>query len=439
MIRATRLLVVCAVALGLGAGVGSAVPATSFWDPVRLGFAGGDDWEPTIAADRFGHVYALWNHYGPDPGCPGCPSPHMELQISSDGGSAWAAPRPLTPGLTARQDDPQIVVDPEDGRTVYAGFMQGVKSSQYVARSDDFGQTWRPVLVEGLERGTDKDILAVRGRHVYLVYNAVQKIWASVSHDRGETWETFPVVHNTNSKLGWSLPAGGAVDSSGNVYFSWAGFTANGKPSGDVNLYVSRSSDGGRTWTTSLVDVSGAPPNCGCAGWAYWGAQMVLGVDGRDRVYVLYDAGGSKNARNRLYFSRSEDGARTWSPRVEVSLAPAGANTLFPAIVARGDGDVRIAWQDDRNGFDPGGDDPAARWNEYYRTSSDRGVTWSAETQLSRFVAGYPYKRPPPSDGYLEPYGDYSGLSVDGNGGIHAIWGEGPSFAGPGNVFYASG
>src|SRR4029450_9940228 len=98
--------------------------------PVRLGFEGGDDWEPGIAADRYGHVYAFWNHYGDDPACPDCPSPHMELQTSSDGGLTWSTPRPLLPDATARQDDPQIVVDPVDGKTVYTAFMMGDKSSQ---------------------------------------------------------------------------------------------------------------------------------------------------------------------------------------------------------------------------------------------------------------------------------------------------------------------
>ena len=420
-------------AVVLGAGVGGAAPP-SFGPPVRLGFAAGDDCEPAIAADRFGHVYALWTHYGDDPACPGCPSPHMELQISSNGGAAWSSPRPLTPDPPARQDDPQIVVDPADRRTVYASFMEGDKSSQYVARSDDFGQSWTPVLVEPLQRGTDKDILAVRGDDVYLVYNAVQKIWASVSHDRGRTWSLHPVVHNTNSKLGWSLPAGGAVDSEGNVYFSWAGYTQNGKPSGDVNLYVTKSTDGGVTWTTSLVDVSGAPPPCGCGGWAYWGAQMALAVDDEDRVYVLYNASREKFGLNRMLFARSDDGGQTWIRRKDVSLASSGANNLFPAIVARGNGDVRIAWQDDRNGFDSGADDPNARWNTYYRSSSNGGQTWSAETQLSQFVAGNAYKL---AGGYLEPYGDYLELEIDGAGDTHAIWGEGPSYAGPGTVWYA--
>jgi hypothetical protein len=426
---------VLAFVLLVGASA-SAASAPSFTAPVRLGFEAGDDWEPSIAADRFGHVYAFWNHYGPDPGCPQCPSPHMELQISSDGGNTWAAPRALLPDATVRQDDPQIVVDPVDGRTVYTAFMQGDKSSMYVAKSTNFGQTWRTMLVEPLERGTDKDILAVRGQDIYLAYNAVMKIYASISHDGGETWETRKIIANTNSEFGWSLPAGGAIDSKGNVYFGWAGYLQNGKPSGPVNLYVTKSSDRGKTWTTSRVDVSGAPPPCNCGGWAYWGAQLTVAVDGRDRVYVLYNASDTKYGKNRMWFRRSTNGGATWSARQDVSLAPAGANNLFPALVARGNGDVRIAWQDDRNGFDSGGDDPSARWNTYYRSSTDRGVNWSAEATLSAFAPGYSYKF---AEGYLEPYGDYFELDVDGAGITHALWGEGPSYAGPGNVWYARG
>ena len=49
----------------------------------------------------------------------------MEFQISADGGTTWGAPRPLIPNPPAEHHDPQIAVDPLDGRTVYAGFMQG--------------------------------------------------------------------------------------------------------------------------------------------------------------------------------------------------------------------------------------------------------------------------------------------------------------------------
>jgi len=120
---------------------------------------------------------------------------------------------------------------------------------------------------------------------------------------------------------------------------------------------------------------------------------------------------------------------------MDVSPAPAGSNNLFPALVVTGDGDVRIAWQDDRNGFDAGGDDPTARWNTYYRHSSDGGMSWSAETQLSAFVTGYTYKF---ADGYLQPYGDYFELDIGANNKTVALWGEGNSYVGPGNVWYTT-
>jgi Neuraminidase (sialidase) len=276
-VRLVLLTVVLALVAGLPA---SAARAPSFTAPVRLGFQHGDDWEPAIAADRSGHVYAAWSHYvgyagadtgDPDPSCPTCASPHTVLQVSSDGGATWSSPRALWPS-TQRQDDPQIVVDAADGKTVYAAFMQDNKSSQYVARSDDFGQTWHAVLVEPIQRGTDKDILAARDGNVYLVYHTQQKIFASVSHDGGKHWSTHNLVGTTNSDLGVSLPSGGAIDSKGNAYFAWNGINNPGQAKGTKNLYVTRSTDGGVTWTTSLVDVSQPTFRCGCPGWDYWGS-----------------------------------------------------------------------------------------------------------------------------------------------------------------------
>ena len=446
--RSSVRLVLVTFVLALVAGLpASAARAPSFTAPVRLGFQHGDDWEPAIAADRSGHVYAAWSHYvgyagvdtgDPDPSCPTCASPHTVLQISNDGGATWSSPRAMSPS-TQRQDDPQVVVDAGDGKTVYAAFMQNNKSSQYVARSDDFGQTWEAVLVEPIQRGTDKDILAARDGHVYLVYHTQQKIFASVSHDGGKHWSTHNLVGTTNSELGVSLPSGGAIDSKGNAYFAWNGINNPGQAKGTKNLYVTRSTDGGVTWTTSLVDVSLPSFRCGCPGWDYWGSQMALDIDAKDRIYVLWDAAPSSSGIQRLYFSRSLDRAATWSRAANVSLAPNGTNHLFPALAARGDGDVRIGWMDDRNGFDTGAEDPNARWNVYYRSTADGGASWSAEAKLSQYVAGFSYKYATPKDGFAEPYGDYFELDIDGAGQTQAIWGEGPSYVGPGNVWYARG
>jgi len=426
-----------------------AIPAVSFTPPERLGFPNGDDWEPSIAADDAGFVYALWNHYvgfggadtgDPDPSCLQCPSPHMVIQIY-DPIDGWGNPHALAPS-EQRQDDPQIVVDPVT-QYVYAAYMEGNKSSIVVARSTNQGQTFVPVVVEEIERGLDKIALAARDGDVYVVYHSKQKIFASFSHDDGatweeRTWETVQPIHNTNSAFGESLPSGAAIDSDGTAYFAWNGANNPGQAKGTINLFVTSTDDGGQTWTTSVVDQSQAPPQCACGGWAYWGSQMAIGVDGEDRVYVMWNANEVKYGPHRMYFAVSIDGAASWSDPVDVSpLAPAGVNHVFPALVAGGARDVRIAWTDDRNGSDAGGNDPDARWNTYYRQSTDAGATWSDETQLSAFVSGFTYKSDTPADGYLQPYGDYFELDLDSAGKTVAFWGEGNSYVGPGNVWFA--
>lgn len=442
--RFVLMAVAPAAALLISASAAWAVLPDPFTSPIRIGFEAGDDWEPSIAADAHGNVYALWTHYVGfeggdtgeiDPSCPECPSPHMVIQVSNDNGATWGDPHALAPS-EERQDDPQIVVDPVT-QAVYAAYMEGNKSSMFVARSDDFGLTFEPVLVEEIERGLDKIALAARDDHVYLVYHSQQKIFASSSHDGGDTWAVTQPVHNTNSKLGVSLPSGAAIDSSGNAYFAWNGANRPGQAKGTVNLFVTKTADGGTTWTTSVVDQSAASPQCACGGWAYWGSQMAIGVDAEDRVYVLWNANEATESPHRMYFAVSNDGAETWTEPVDVSVAPSGANNLFPALVAAEDGDVRIAWQDDRNGFDAGGGDPAARWNTYYRSSTDSGATWSDEWQLSAFMTGYGYKFATPADGYLQPYGDYFELDINSAGKTVALWGEGHSYIGPGNVWFA--
>ena len=64
----------------------------------------------------------------------------MLLLSSDDHGDTFGAPRPMgTPG--SGQWDPQIVVDPADGRTVYAAWLQDLKSDIAVAKSVDAGAT----------------------------------------------------------------------------------------------------------------------------------------------------------------------------------------------------------------------------------------------------------------------------------------------------------
>jgi hypothetical protein len=67
------------------------------------------------------------------------------------------------------------------------------------------------------------------------------------------------------------------------------------------------------------------------------------------------------------------------------------------------------------------------------RRTSNGGTTWGEVLQLSDATSGAPYKS---TAGHAFPYGDYLGVAIDSGGRVHAIWGEGASFTGPGGTWF---
>src|SRR5581483_211052 len=118
----------------------------------------------SIAAAAYNHVYILYPQYGTMPGCANCAIPTLTLVVSNDNGTTFQPPRAITPPGTG-QFDPQIAVDPNDRRTVYAAWLQDNKTDVAVAKSTDFGQSWSVVLAANLD-DIDTPTLAVRGSDV---------------------------------------------------------------------------------------------------------------------------------------------------------------------------------------------------------------------------------------------------------------------------------
>jgi len=414
-------------------GVSVAMAAGDFSGPIRLGYRTGDQWEPSIAADTHGHIYVLYPQYGDVPDCARCSAPAMALLISDDNGTSWRPSRVMLPFPTG-QFDPQIVVDPADHQTVYASWLQNEKRDIVVARSQDFGRNWSYSWAERGDEDTDKPVLAVRGADVYVGFNHEERFVVSASHDAGQTFNVVAV--NANADPGSSLAGGATVDPSGNVFFGWTAYAGSEMQSRPVNVYISRSGDGGRTWTTQLLDKSSAPPDCEVRGCetGFLGPQIAVASDSAGGLYVLWNAGLANGGPERIYFASSTTNGVSWSARSNVSSAGAGVEHAFPAITAGASGDVRIAWMDARAN-EPGRPNRVL-WNTLYRTSTNGGASWSPETQLSAPVAGYDYILPA---GYRFPFGDYFGLAIDSNGATHAVWGEGRNYNSPGSIWYARG
>ncbi len=406
---------------------------SGFLPQTRLGYHSGDQWEPAMAADGHGHIYVLYPQYGAVPGCPACTVPTIALQVSNDNGLTWQPSRVLLPFPTG-QFDPQIVVNPADRQTIYASWLQNNKRDVIVARSLDFGQTWSFAWAERGAEDADKPVLALQGTDIYVGFNHDEKFFIVASHDAGQTFNRVQV--NPNAAPGWSLAGGATVDPAGNVYFGWTAYARHEMQAQPVSIYMSRSTDGGRSWLTLLLDVSGAPPECARENCetGYLGAQITLASDAAGALYALWNTGSVNGGPERIYFSSSTTGGATWSARANVSAAASGVEHSFPAIVAGAAGDVRIAWMDTR-ASEPGHPDHPL-WNTFYRSSTNGGATWSAESRLSGAAIGYDYILPA---GFRFPFGDYFSLAIDNEGVTHAVWGEGRDYKSPGSIWYTHG
>jgi hypothetical protein len=424
--RSLKSLVLLSALVGGAAAPAWAAPNTGFTPQARLGFTAGDQWEPAIAADDYGHVFVLYPQYGSVPGCLKCRIPSMVLQISNDSGASWRAPRLIAP-VNSGQFDPQIAVDPADRRTLYAAWLQNGRRDLVLARSADFGQSWAISAANRVREEVDKPVLAVRGPNVYVALNHRQRLWVLSSHDGGNTFASVDI--NPSPNLGWAQASGATVDIAGNVYFAWEGYSQKRAEAGPVTLFVSRSSDGGQSWLATPVDVSAAPPDCSDfeCNWAYLGPQIALASDAAGTLFAAWNANSADGGASRTYFAASTNAGATWTVRQGISEAALGVQHAFPVVVAGAAGDVRVAWMDTRK---------SAMWNTYYRASTNGGVDWSAESQLSGFVPGYTYIQ---RDGFRFPFGDYFQLAIDGRGVTHAVWGEGQNFQSPGSIWYTSG
>jgi hypothetical protein len=95
-----------------------------------------------------------------------------------------------------------------------------------------------------------------------------------------------------------------------------------------------------------------------------------------DVIHVVWYDGATVNAGNwEIYYKRSTDKGLTWSSNVNLS------NNEFlsynPAIAVSGSY-VHVAWYDNRNG----------NWEEYYKRSTDGGITWGTEIRLTNKPTG---------------------------------------------------
>lgn len=365
-------------AAGQSSAAGSVDPTLA--DPASSEPTLSDQWEVAIAKDGFHHVYVLYSQK--ESPCLGCASlPRLRLAVGSDEDANLEGPRQLTPP-SFDQVNPALAVDAGDQRTVYATWLERSRKDLLLAKSSDFGHSWSLVVVARAEGAANRPVLSARGENVTIAFSRDHQMWTASSHDGGITFDVVGV--NAPAPVRDALAGGATIDPNGNAYIAWEGYGSQASP--EINLYISKSGDQGKSWTTTLMDRSRGAVNCKglqCE-WGYLSAQITIASDTAGTIYSLWNSNHpGKQDAERVYFSSSTTAGETWSPKAEVSSAPAGTKHVLPAIMAGATGEVRIAWMDSRN---------SPRWSAYSRSSTNGGATWSPEELLSMYV---------PSSGYI--------------------------------------
>jgi hypothetical protein len=451
--------------ISLGAAglmIGSAA-ATATVSVQRLGYCGGDDWEPAMAADG-SHVYVLITHYTGNTTCDpasGQNNSRIMIQVSNDGGKTFSAPSVVapTPGGVAypSQADPSIAVDKSTG-AVYVGLLayglSGGHTDIYVAKSTDFGQTFSQAVQANAKgcKNCDHEKILASNNNVYVAYDQAQYHFVALSKDGGLTY----TQHLVDSNYVVAFAEGAVLDSQGNAWFAWGdceNSSCGGNPAGDYR--VSETLAGTATTTFSpVIATSPEGPKCpySSCGFSYFGPQDAIAIDSAGKLYLAWQTASAKQSPPIINLSTCSSNclsASGWSfaSRVDdktASNCPASAcYALFPNLVGAGPGQVYATWMDDRNDSLDGTVDHVDGYNLWFRSSTNGGASWTGPgQQISQFDPSQSQSTP---NGFLFPYGDYTGLIMNTTCKTPApamTWGVGHDWVGgpsaPGHIEFAS-
>jgi len=270
---------------------------------------------------------------------------------------------PSEPGVTAL--DPDVAFgSSKEVALAYQWRRHDPRTKQIrLARSDDGGKTWTQssTAVEGSGKGFTPKLAWGRGRSLVVVWadeRRVDRAWdiyARRSPDGGGTWEPdqllsrFPQVTRDDASVRPEMIG----DGQDRFWVVWLGLR-NGRSS----FYLSRSADGGRTWTDPVA-LSGQSESV-------FGQRL---VHSGERLLLVWQD--TRTGKDRIYAVTSGDGGVTWSSSTRVDHVPADSRTsaVSAAVVLGPDAEAFVAWHDGRNGRD----------DIFVGRSPDGGRTWGTE------------------------------------------------------------
>ena len=343
---------------------------------------------------------------------------------TADGGATWST-GVIEPGVF--RSDP--VLDSDAAGNFYYNSLSvpGGTLQCEVFRSGDGGATWDGGVYAF---GGDKQWMAVdrtaspRAGHIYSNWTEQLSCCGPTSFTRStDAGDSYNAPISIPEMPVWGTTA---VAPSGNVYVAGAG--SGGTIQVVKSTTLSDAMQAPAFDSAIAVDLGGFPttgtatsPNPAGLLGQVWVAVAPASGTMDDEVYVLASVDPPGSDPLDVHFVRSLDGGATWSAPVRVNDDAGDAWQWFGTLSVAPNGRLDAIWVDSRS--DPGGVDSEL----YYASSSDGGVTWSANVVLS--PAFDPHLGWPQQD----KLGDYYDM-VSENDLVHVAWAA--TFNGEQDVYY---
>ncbi len=169
-----------------------------------------------------------------------------------------------------------------------------------------------------------------------------------------------------------------AVDDEGTAYVAWVSRYANLTPNPSSAHFLSKSTDRGKTWTTTQITPF-SPENINNFG-GYMLRWSPEGGSGGS-LHLVYEGSKRPDITNEvdIFYRRSTDGGRTWS-EARILNDDDPSQVFFsglPHLEVAPNGRLDAVWFDTR-------DDPGLSTNDvYYSFSTDNGQTWSKNQRIT--------------------------------------------------------
>jgi len=372
------------ITLAIGLAVFSQLTQAE-WKPTRrITWTLGRSRIPAIAAHSTGYIHVAWADDTPG-------NFEIYYKKSTDWGGTWMEAKRLS-WTSGDSISPSMTADGAGRIHVVWDDYTPANIGKYYRRSTDWGTTWSEVKVLSKpgHYALGGNIIFDTSSHLHVAWSdddgVKRDIYYTKSTDAGGTWSTSRVIASTPGR---SFAPELAADGSGCLFAFWDDDTP-----GDFDLYNTKSTDWGASWTWPKRITWNSGDS----------TYPSIAVDPSGYLHVVWsdEAPGNMN----IFYRKSSDAGVSWTAIRRLTWTASGS--YDPSIKADSWGYLHVIYVNDLD-----------RYEIFYKESMDGGANWMPNKRLTW--------------GSRDSFNP--ALAIDSSNSLHVVWAYGDSSF-PEEIYY---